>query len=342
MAKWFNFLQANGWTADVDYAVDGASPSWGVIHRKVNLSPEDQTTCNLHCAFVRSGAGNAFQTLGTDLMNMIPMRGYTSGEPHIGGIELSQSYNGTFSTTYNATIIVNFPPEPFERYWFFESDYYAHAVVEASVGKYRHFGMGQLIKIGNWFGGEYYYGHYVNQQTGTNTPQSSNHNVGLDPCTANSGANPVMYGRLLNGEPFPHVDQSPGTVWHGFTESFTTSGFDRDGRVRGTLAGNGCRGGTHSTLSRLGVTGFNGFRPLHPIYVTATDGTVAPAAHYPLGWQPDVRIISMEGSLEGGDEFTIGADTWVAFPVTFKSGVITPAGEEWSGYYGLAYKKVTT
>jgi len=67
LVKLFNFLQANGWTADVDYTSASMSPSFGVIKRQ--LSP--LSDLNLYAGF----AG-----LASDI-NIIPLRDYSSGDP---------------------------------------------------------------------------------------------------------------------------------------------------------------------------------------------------------------------------------------------------------------------
>ena len=335
IAKWFNFLQANGWTADVDYAADPSSPAWGIIQRKVNLSPEDETTCNLHCGFVPFNGSDGFAAQGYCL-NMIPMRDYVSGEPQ-DAVDVPTEGTTPFTTTSgNRHMVTLFPTAgPYERYWFFESDYYAHAVVETTVGFFRHFGMGQLSKIGRWFGGEYYYGSYplnvANAKYTFNT-------IGLDPIYATTQGAPCVYGRKLNGDAFPGIfgRDSPPSHWY----AMGTEGDVQDQRVRGQLTGNGCRGGTHAMLMKTHVSDFNGFRGMWPIFVAHWHTTPVPDQIYPLGFQPDVRSVSVAGAIEGGEEILSGADTWLVFPAHRKSA--TPIAGEWSGVFGLAYKKVTT
>lgn len=348
LVKWFNFLQTNGWTADLDFATAGQSPAYGIINRqdsKSGASPIDSDLTNyvnLYCGFA---VGDS-DTNGDHLM-MIPMRDYSSGAPQ-NAVEVATStlaYNSLASRSHLKT---NFPTTPFETYWFFESDFYAHAVVEVSSGIFRHFGMGSLSKVGKWQGGEYYYGSFWNQSGSfIENALYNGHTVGLDanPNLANFTAR--IYGKLLDGQAFPDLQgrQSPESAWHCFSAIGESGGgvtFDADNRDVGALTGMGPRYGAHHTLFQNGFSKFNGFRPMYPIFVNTWYTASNPDNMYPLGFQPDVRSISMEGSLLPGDEFTIGTDTWVAFPVARRREIKVFDDTEYSGFLGLAYKKVTT
>ena len=81
---------------------------------------------------------------------------------------------------------------------------------------------------------------------------------------------------------------------------------------------------------------------MFPIHVWAKYSGSNPDNYTPLGTQPDIRTMSMEGDLQPGDEFTIGPDTWVAFPVANKRVTFVADDTEQSGLLGVAYKKVTT
>jgi hypothetical protein len=350
LVKWFNFLQTNGWTADVDYAVDGQSPSFGVIHRqgsKSGASPIDSDNQN----YVNLYAGWAVADTDVDdgaMINIIPMRGYVSGAPQ-NAIEVGTSI-GTYTTIAgNTHIKTGFPTTPFENYWFFESDFYAHAVVEVSSGIFRHMGMGSLSKIGRWYGGEYYYGTYWDR--GTSTIESlltSIHSVALDGQSSGAVHSAHLYGKQIDGvTAFPDLAgrQSPESAWHMLRNTPETglgAGADADGRDKGTIHGNTTRRGPHQSLVMNGYSKFNGYRPMFPIYLSAWYGGVTPDNIYPLGFQPDVRLISMEGNLLPADEFTIGTDTWIAFPFVRRRDTKVLDNTEYSGFLGLAYKKVTT
>lgn len=276
------------------------------------------------------------------------MRDYVSGDPE-DGVEVATSTGRHGAISGQTHIQTSFPTSPFENYWFFESDFYAHAVVEVSTGIFRHFGMGSLVKIGRWWGGEYYYGSLWNQGTSFIESQLYNqHSVGLDPQVNFTSIAPVMYGRLIDKvTAFPDVQgrQSPETAWHAFSsvgESGAGIGTDADGRDRGALTGMGVRFGPNHILYQNGFSKFNGYRPMYPIYVTTWYTGSNPDNMYPLGYQPDVRSMSMEGNLLPGDEFTIGTDTWIVFPVARRREAKILDDTEYSGFFGVAYKKVTT
>ena len=350
LVKWFNFLQGSGWTADVDYATDGQSPAWGILHRKdsrTGASPIDSDAheyVNLHCGFAVVGGDS-----DGDIINMIPMREYSSGEPQDATEVATSTSSYTDIGGTNRHIAVVFPSSPFERYWFFADDFYAHAVVEWASGFFRHFGMGQLNKIGRWLGGEYYYGFRWYQST-TQIDELSGvrHKAGLDSITTDQGeqGGPVLYGRLENGDPFPHLAgrQSPESAWHvmsGEIDSGGGIGPDADGRDRGAISGMGFRSGAHFPLFNLGPSSFNGYRPMFPIYLEAADASVTPDSRVPLGTAPDIRGIHMGNNLLPGDEFQVGSDTWIAFPLVRRVEVRLENNIEDSGLVGLAYKKIT-
>jgi hypothetical protein len=341
LTKWFNFLQANGWTADLDYTSDGQSPHYGIINRqgsKSGSSPLDgdlTNYVNLYCGFSNLN--------GTDLL-MFPSRGYTSGDPRNGAIEGVQSNNYTSTTN---SLQTNFPTAPFENYWFFESDFYAHAVVEYSAGFFRHFGMGSVNKYGKYLGGEYYYGTYWSQGAFTiDAPLSTSHYPPFDNGHSFGSVGTKFYGKLLNGQAFPFIQgrQSPDSAWFSATSTADNgSGVttDNDGRDVGNLRCDGPRGGKHYTIYHIAQSTFNGYRPMFPITLSVTRNQT-PDPVYFVGSVPDMRSISMKGNLLPGDEFTIGTDTWIAFPLVRRSAIVLSDDTETTGLMGIAYKKVLT
>lgn len=60
----------------------------------------------------------------------------------------------------------------------------------------------------------------------------------------------------------------------------------------------------------------------------------------PVAKVPDVFRVNMK-SLDAEQEITIGSDTYIVFPMINKDANNTVAGEGYSGYEGLAYKKIT-
>lgn len=80
--------------------------------------------------------------------------------------------------------------------------------------------------------------------------------------------------------------------------------------------------------------------PLVPIYVGLHSDFESALRWSPVGQVPDVFRVNMK-SLDAEQEITIGSDTYVVFPLINKDANNTVAGEGYSGYEGLAYKKIT-
>lgn len=79
---------------------------------------------------------------------------------------------------------------------------------------------------------------------------------------------------------------------------------------------------------------------LIPIYVYVCSDFASALRWSPVAQIPDVYRVNMK-SLDAEEEITIGSDTYVVFPMINKDANNTVAGEGYSGYEGLAYKKIT-
>jgi hypothetical protein len=79
---------------------------------------------------------------------------------------------------------------------------------------------------------------------------------------------------------------------------------------------------------------------LIPIYVSLCSTFETEIRWAPVGQVPDVFRVNMK-SLDAEQEIVIGSDTYVVFPMMNKDSANTVAGEGYSGYEGLAYKKIT-
>lgn len=268
--------------------------------------------------------------------------GYTGGQDP--GNHPSDSGNGILSFT-DATIgtgrhatITNSPVQ----YWAFEDDYYCHVVVEAATGQFTHFGFGALDKIGDWTGGEYCYG--FRQQIGyaTTVAVLVGSSVLMDGLTKGGGggtqpASMNPFAATFHAEGLPNeAGASKWAVCMG-DEASGSLGTDRATNARIHVTG-GFRGGPIArSLGRYSADTLKGLVPMYPIGMFYWDRTTGDA--YYLGSQPAVRGCSVQ-HFTGGDEITMGSDTWVVFPtyVKWSSGIYTNT----STYQGIAYKKVTT
>jgi hypothetical protein len=79
---------------------------------------------------------------------------------------------------------------------------------------------------------------------------------------------------------------------------------------------------------------------LIPIYVGMHSDFQSALRWSPVGQIPDVYRVNMK-SLDAEQEISIGSDTYVVFPLINKDANNTVAGEGYSGYEGLAYRKIT-
>lgn len=98
----------------------------------------------------------------------------------------------------------------------------------------------------------------------------------------------------------------------------------------------------------LGTTGFRAEqtftsdgRMLTPILILLPSDFSSALRWAPVAQIPDVFRISMKG-LDAEQEISVGSDTYIVFPMINKdSSAATQLGEGYSGYEGLAYKKLT-
>ena len=79
---------------------------------------------------------------------------------------------------------------------------------------------------------------------------------------------------------------------------------------------------------------------LLPIVVGLCSDFESDIRHGPVGVVPDVFRVNMK-SLDAEQEIIIGSDTYTVFPMINKDANNTVANEGYSGYEGLAYKKIT-
>jgi len=255
------------------------------------------------------------------------------------GSPIDQSLTGQMgaehaSDTVTAGRHCNAMPGAYPSYHFFEDDNYIHVVVEKDAGIYRHFGWGQLLKLGDWVGGMYVYGHYWDQSaTNIDNPTGINHLVHL----GGNNSNNAFRGCGLHAEGLP--DNAAATKYLRQTSNQTTD--DNDGDRIGNMFPSGWQDGQNVHFMALEQSALNNYKPLIPIPVYQWHLGSAPANARLLGYAPDVRDINLEG-LQAGEEITVASDTWVVFPVTRKGNNGLAFNQEQSYNFGFAYKKVTT
>ncbi len=80
--------------------------------------------------------------------------------------------------------------------------------------------------------------------------------------------------------------------------------------------------------------------PLVPIIIAATVDFESDRRMAPVAQIPDVFRVNMK-SLDAEQEILVGADTYVVFPMTNKDSQNTLSNEGYTGFEGLAYRKIT-
>jgi hypothetical protein len=317
LSKMLTFATANGWTQDEFNTVAGR---FAMHKNTIYASGRWLVATPLHLSL--------HQALG-----------YTGGnEP---GAHPNDSGNGFNTSTSHANAsllgercVANMGNGPYPSYHFFENDAspaYLHIVVEISTGIFRHFGFGEINKIGTWTGGEYVYGHW-HDSTVTN-PLGVTDSMLLDGLFADLGAATLRPSTL-------HCEGLPGqggtSKWGVILGSRTTTiSADTAGVARLDIQG-GFRGGPiarHFGYFNAGTT--SGLMPWYPIALFYMNRTTSFA--YALGDMPDVRGMNIR-YFTAGQELVIGLDTWIVFPLQQKTAT---AGAERTYNSGIAYKKVT-
>ena len=226
--------------------------------------------------------------------------------------------------------------------WVMEEDYYFHVVVETSVGLYTHFGAGNLDKFNDWTGGDYVYGQWQHTSPVSRPAVTPNTTCLLDGLTAGTNMENHAATVYLTGM----LNQPAGGIYGVVMgpQSAASLGNDRQAapKARIHLPG-GFRGGFGAL--NWGVFPGDiaaGLLPGYPITIMHKDvlgGSPTNDFEGPLGRMPDVRGMNIK-NYAGGDELTIGGDTWVIFPA-YKKGTDSGTQFATTGYQGIIYKKIT-
>jgi len=311
------FLQANGWTQD--FATTG-DPG--------------------RIAFSKNNVFVAFQyTEATDGGTLAIYQSTSNDNSTSVWLSTGDSGNGVASATaslFDTQRCVNQFAGPHSNYWFFENDAnpaYCHVVVEVDAGRFRHFGFGEIDKIGDWVGGEYAYGHVWSQVTTfIDDAISQFHYLGLDGCGMSLGEG---YGATMRVEGHPG-EPDPATIWANLMY-ITTPQPDRAGNPRWPALCGWRSGREWSTFCGYRISEAVAYKPLVPIAVELVNFSGTPDAVYRAGYQPDVRMCNI-GNLNPAQIISIAGDQWYFFPWVRKQNLNNDTEESMNG--GVAYKRV--
>lgn len=318
------FAVANGWTLDEFDTVNG---DWAISKNDIFVSGRWNVATPLHLSLHQALAFDGASTLPGDHTDDSG-HGYNATSSHVNTLLDDERH------------VSDIGDGPFPSYHFFEHNAgpaYIHVVVQSEAGIYKHFGFGELSKVGDWTGGEYCYGYY--QSTGTSQTAVSNNSVMLfDGINNGNMVNIGQRNATMHVEGLPGMGASDkwGAIVGSLSIAGLSSDLDGNGNPLTHMLG-GFRGGPVARWWGQLTEGSNsiGFVPMYPINVWHYQSSNARVRL--LGHMPDVRGISLR-NFSDEEEVVIGGDTWVLFP----SARRTPDNIPHRTYHqGIAYKKVT-
>lgn len=292
---------------------------WTVVRNNVIPSDSNRQLLTLS----RAGADYAHFFSSTPLPSTSIHTMRSIGVDAVGTWSAQPERSGTSETNLLS-------PGPYPNLWLFGESGpspYIHCVVEHTAGRYRHFGIGELIKIGSWTGGSYSYGTSWVQGAVTADAGHSSHAV---PFSEQRSTTPNSIGYLRCDD-----TDAPANVYAGIDNRYVAYNAGSPRRV----ATGFCGGNMGYVNHGLGLEGFafsNYNQRAHLLHLQHFV-SVAGSFWRPIGEPPAVRACNI-APFTPGEEFTIGSDIWKVFPLVRKG---VTSGLESSGNQALAYKKVT-
>lgn len=300
------FASANGWTVHFSGARTGGAGSNG------------------HALILSRGVVQAW--IGSD-----NSAGSDSNPgPFLGALLWSGTYNSAstesqpnFSPT-NVASSSNWFPGPFVSYHAFcassgASIPYLHVTVEVTAQTYRHFGVGQLRRMGAYTSGAYCYNTMHDFGNSFINLVSTQHGWPFN--AGGAWRNTIVRADFGAVSPrYCRIDGSANEVGR-LMSSFYSFDF-----------------GTLGALPWSRKSAFTGRAPLLPLLCFVQADTTDQLLH-PIGWPEDMRYINVE-NFTPGDTVTLGSDTWRVFPVIRKGSALAgPPGVQNSWYMGYAFRQ---
>jgi hypothetical protein len=325
-----DFAVANGWTLN-----NFTAASIGVTRGVMSLNRGD-------CYVSFRWEGTESESLKS--IAMYQALGYSAPNAATPWLQADDSGNGTTGDSLsNNRRVAGIGSGPFTslHLFAFDTDQIStntaptvYCVLEYQPGKYRHFGFGNLDKIGDWTGGEWVGGHeWDTGGTNESNPIDAAHSVLLDGLGDDSEGSDFDMATL-------HVEGLPGqsglSKWSLVWDDNSPAD-DRGGNPRVNCIGP-IRGNAYTRLfARFVPSSLDTFIPLMPSPVMyRRDTTTSNSRLYALGYMPNVRMVQMR-AFNPGQEIVIGSVTWKVFPVVAKSNV--GGDNEESENMGIAYIK---
>lgn len=209
---------------------------------------------------------------------------------------------------------------PLPTAWLFSNDpsTYCHVVVEVIAGVFKHLTFGNLKKYGGWTGGGYYgVTNWSENVAFIDQPDSSSHRVPFD--------NLTDFGAIRQNTTVYYVDAAD--KW--LAEEAIVNTVQRR-QLRSTF-----RGGFGRAWVNLSETPYSGLIALAPVLVGKQRLSDSPDTLRWIGEVPDMAALNIQ-NLAPGEEYSIGSDIWLTFPLCAKLGGTDAFN---SGVYGAAYLK---
>ena len=226
---------------------------------------------------------------------------------------------------------------------------YIHAVIQITTREWRHFHIGRLLKYGTWVGGNYMFGHFHNQASGSITdPYDATHAQpfgGNRQDNDNSGPNK---GGTLHCEGLAGTGANNAVIWHRSSAlgqaritaaSKTTGNVNNVNYDMGTFKATGYAYQAGGGLQVIQKSLLANASPLVPITVFGKGDFNSNDSWMALGTIPDVFRVNMK-DFTPAETITIGTDDYVVFPAVNSDIINTVNGDEYTGYEGYAYKVI--
>ncbi len=311
------FLQANGWTEEFFNTITGDVGSIGFSKNSIFVSFQ-------YTEATDGGAMAIYQATAADPS--------PTTDPWTATGDSGNGAQNNTPSNFDGSRSVNQFAGPHTAFFFFEnnaSPAYIHVVVEVDAGRYRHFGFGELDKIGDWSGGEYVYGHRWDQSTSNriDQPSSGFHNIGLDATTF------VTQGSTMRVSGYPG-EPDPLTEWAHIIDG--GSGSDSAGNPRWNAIG-GWRGSREfSAFHGIRISLGSAYKPLIPVPLELLDTGPAPDLVRRVGFQADVRMVNI-ANIDPGQVINIAGEDFYFFPWVRKQFLENDTEESWNA--GVAYRR---
>ena len=321
MQAFYDFALANGWTGNIFSAAN----DWCAINNGTEFFQFRWNNIDAVAMFH-----------STAFVNTSTAPGNHTGSSGLGQIDASAPYNGTISdattSTANRQQLRLFTNNAITAYHFFapaSGTKYIHVVVERTPGGYSHMSIGSINKRGTWTGGGY--------SSGSRVSSSASYSARSGPF--GTGATRGFLGTCMfaiRAQGLP--GQAAATRW-AVNASYTTAvntdmDDDAAGNVRSSVVLCGVGQGLFGPFMGMPADPAAGLTPLLPIEIYHTNNvTTDDNRSYLLGYIPDAFIMNML-NYSAGQEFTVGANTYMVFPPAAK-GSNTPGDVN----RGIAYLK---